>query len=173
MNGMIPEKLVEFKVYSDSNDLLGVSDIELPTLEFMTETIKGAGIAGEVDSPTVGHFSSTEIKMTWRTLDRKLFKLAGNRTKVLDCRGAQQNIDRRSGEYKIDKVRVIIKGMPKSIELGKMETASVVGATTTLEAIYLKVIVNGTTEVEIDKLNNIAKIGDTDFLADVRDALGI
>ena len=173
MNGMIPEKLVEFKVYSDSNDLLGVSDIELPTLEFMTETIKGAGIAGEVDSPTVGHFSSMEIKMTWRTLHRKLFKLAGNRTKVLDCRGAQQNIDRSTGEYKIDKVRVIIKGMPKKVGLGKFETASVVGSSTVLEAIYLKITVNDKTVVEIDKYNSIANIGGTDFLQEVRDALGI
>ena len=55
MNGMIPEKLVEFKVYSDSHDLLGVSDIELPSLDFMSETVKGAGMAGEVDSPTIGN----------------------------------------------------------------------------------------------------------------------
>ena len=163
MNGMIPEKLVEFKVYSESNDLMGVSDIELPDLDFMTETIKGAGIAGEVDSPTVGHFSSMEVKLNWRTLDKNLFALAGNKTKLLDCRGAQQNIDRSTGEYKIDKVRVIIKGMPKKV----------VGSSTVLEAIYLKITVNDKTVVEIDKYNSISNIGGTDFLQEVRDALGI
>ena len=173
MNGMIPEKLVEFKVYSDSHDLLGVSDIELPSLDFMSETVKGAGIAGEVDSPTIGHFSSMETKLTWRTLDKDLFALEGNKTKLLDCRGAQQSIDRSTGEYKINKVRVIVKGMPKNVGLGKFETASVVGASTTLETIYIKITVNDKTVVEIDKYNSICNIGGTDFLQEVREALGI
>lgn len=173
MSGMIPEKLVEFKVYSESNDLVGVSDIELPSLDFMTETVKGAGIAGEVDSPTIGHFKSTTVKLTWRTLEPEIFALAGNKTKLLDCRGAQQSIDRSTGEYKINKVRVIIKGTPKAVGLGKFETASTVGTTTEIETIYLKIVINDKTVVEIDKYNSIANIGGTDFLQEVRDALGI
>lgn len=173
MNGVIPEKLIEFKVYNDDNDLMGVSDIELPSLEYMTETVKGAGIAGEVDSPTLGHFSSMEAKLTWRTLEKNLFALAGNKAKLLDCRGAQQSTDRSTGEPIVDKVKVIIRGLPKSLELGKFETASVVGATTTLEVLYLKVVVNGKTVVEIDKYNSIANVGGVDYLQEVRDALGI
>ena len=42
-----------------------------------------------------------------------------------------------------------------------------------LEAIYLKITVNDKTVVEIDKYNSISNIGGTDFLQEVRDALGI
>ena len=50
----VPEKLINFRVYQDGADLLGVADVSLPSLEAMTETVKGAGVAGEVDSPVLG-----------------------------------------------------------------------------------------------------------------------
>ena len=56
MVNQVPEKLINFRVYLDGNNLIGVADVELPSIEAMTETVKGAGIAGEIDSPTLGHF---------------------------------------------------------------------------------------------------------------------
>ena len=53
----VPEKLINFRVYEDGDDLVGVADVTLPTLDAMTETVKGAGIAGEVESPVMGHYS--------------------------------------------------------------------------------------------------------------------
>lgn len=57
----VPEKLINFKVYKDKTDFIGLADVTLPTLESMTETVSGAGIAGEVDSPTLGHYGSMEL----------------------------------------------------------------------------------------------------------------
>lgn len=52
----LPSLLVNFRVYDgDSNDMIGVADVELPKLEAMTETLKGAGVSGEVDMPVLGH----------------------------------------------------------------------------------------------------------------------
>ncbi|MCL6456491.1 MAG: phage major tail tube protein, partial [Gorillibacterium sp.] len=51
MANLVPEKLNDFRVYRDGNNLAGVADIQLPSFENMTETIKGAGIAGEYESP--------------------------------------------------------------------------------------------------------------------------
>lgn len=169
----IPEKLINFKAYNEANDLVGVSDIELPSMEYLTETMKGAGIAGEVDSPTLGHFSSMETKMTWRTLEKNLFSLAGGKGLKLDFRGAQQVYNPAKGEHKVVPVKVIVAGMPKSTELGKFEPGAVVGATTTLETTYLKIVVDGRTQVEIDKYNYIANVGGIDYLAEVRKALGV
>ena len=44
----VPEMLRNFRVYEESYDMIGTADVELPTLEALTETIKGAGIAGEI-----------------------------------------------------------------------------------------------------------------------------
>ncbi|UTW68684.1 phage major tail tube protein [Anaerobacillus sp. HL2] len=48
----------------EQNGLCGL-DVQLPSLEAMTETVKGAGIAGEVDSPVIGHFGSLGITLNY------------------------------------------------------------------------------------------------------------
>ena len=45
---VISEKLINFRVYAENSELLGLADVTLPTLEAKSETISGAGIAGEV-----------------------------------------------------------------------------------------------------------------------------
>lgn len=170
---MIPEKLINFKCYNDANDLIGVTDIDLPSIEYMTETVKGAGVAGEIDSPTMGHFSNLETKLTWRTIEKSLLKLAGNKAHMLDLRGAQQKYDPVTGEYKVVPVKILIKGATTNTELGKFEQGATVGSTTTISTHYLKVLVDGETLIEIDKYNYIANVGGTDWLTEVRKALGL
>ena len=46
-NNQIPERLINFNIYKDGiRGVLGVADVELPSLEAMTDTLTGAGIAG-------------------------------------------------------------------------------------------------------------------------------
>lgn len=71
----VPEKLINFRVYKDSTDYIGLADVTLPSLEAMTETVSGAGIAGEVDSPTLGHMGSMETVLNWRTLEKTTWNL--------------------------------------------------------------------------------------------------
>ncbi len=67
----IPEKLNDFRVYLDGTDLIGVAEVELPAMEAITETIKGAGVAGNYESPTLGHTDSMTLSLTWpRSLSR-------------------------------------------------------------------------------------------------------
>ena len=68
MANTVPEKLINYKVYLDRSDMVGLADVELPNFEAMTETIKGAGIAGEIDSPTLGHYGSMTLTLNWRTI---------------------------------------------------------------------------------------------------------
>lgn len=50
MSNPIPERVVNYNVYDDTEKLVGISgEIALPNFEAMTETISGAGIAGEYE----------------------------------------------------------------------------------------------------------------------------
>lgn len=52
---VIPDKLINAKVYLEgSSALLGVADIELPSLEYVTESMSGLGIAGNWTRPSSG-----------------------------------------------------------------------------------------------------------------------
>lgn len=169
----VPEKLTGFRVYLDGDDLIGVADVTLPSLEAMTETVKGAGIAGEVDSPVVGHYGSMEVQLNWRTLEKSNVLLASPKGVHLDLRGAQQVYDSSAGEFIIRPVKVVVHGVPKTTELGKLDVGATTDTSNTIEANYLKVTIDGTELLELDKYNYICNIGGVDYMAEIRDALGL
>lgn len=72
----IPDRLTNFTGFRNGSEYLGVVDVDLPDLESLTETISGAGIPGEFESPLIGHFGSMVTTLNWRVLDRANFKLA-------------------------------------------------------------------------------------------------
>ena len=82
-NNKVPERLINFRVYAEGNDLLGVANVELPSLEAMSDTVSGAGIAGEVESPILGHYGSMTTTFTWRTISADLTRLAEQKAHAL------------------------------------------------------------------------------------------
>lgn len=169
----IPEKLINFRVYEDGNELIGTADITLPTLEAMSETVKGAGIAGEIDSPTIGHYKIMEVTLNWRTLLKHNIQLASPDGKHLDMRGSQQMYDPKTGKYSTLRVKCVVNCVPKKAELGKLEAAASVGNSNTFEIYYIKLTIGNDDVMEIDKYNYIAKFGNDDSLLSVREDLGL
>lgn len=169
----VPEKLINFRVYNNGADLVGSADVTLPKLNAMTQTVKGAGIAGEIDSPVLGHYSSTEVEINFRNIDKDSITLASPKGHHLDIRGAQQVYDSSTGEYVVKKVKLVVRGVPKTDDLGKLDVGATTDTKLTLECDYVKLSIDGETQIELDKYNYIANIGGVDYLADVRDALGL
>ena len=156
-NNVVPEKLINFRAYNDGNDLLGVTDVQLPSLDAMTETVKG----------------SMETVLNWRTISKPGMNLASQKGVSLDLRGAQQFYDPEKSEYVVKAVKCVIRGVPKKTELGKLDVGTTTGSSNTIETNCIKVIIAGETVLEVDKYNYISNIGGTDYLADVREALGL
>ena len=170
---MVPEKLINFRVYQDGDDLLGISDVTLPKLDSITETVKGAGVAGEIDDPTIGHFGSMELELNWRSLVKSNIVLAKPTGVHLDLRGACQGHDSAKNVLKTMLVKIVVEGTPKSTDLGKLDMGATTDTKNTIEVTYIKITVDGETVLEIDKFNYICVIGGVDYMADIRDALGL
>lgn len=168
----VPEKLINFRVYENGSHYAGVVDAEIPSLEPMTETVKGAGIAGEYDSPVIGHYQAMTLALSWRTPTPRLLALAAPKSHLLELRGAIQEYDAANGTYRAVPLKVIVKGTPKSTKPGKLEVGSPTDSGNELDVNYLKIWYDGKEYVEIDKLNFICKIDGVDYLAEVRQALG-
>ncbi|MGG4034205.1 phage major tail tube protein [Paenibacillus cisolokensis] len=169
----IPEKLINFSVYKDGNTWLGVSDIVLPNIESMTETVSGAGIAGEVDSPTIGHFGSMTATLNWRTVDRKAIELLRPVSHALDFRGSQQVYNPATGEYRSVGIRVSVKAIAKNVTSGNFAPATTTGTSTELEVTYIKIWEDGKVVIEIDKYNFVFRVDGKDMLEQVRRQLGM
>ena len=70
MSKNIPTKINNYNVYNEGEKLLGVGDeLTLPDFEATSETVSGAGILGEIDDPTIGHFGNMQLEIPFRTLD--------------------------------------------------------------------------------------------------------
>ena len=169
----VPERLIAFRVYGEGNDLLGTANATLPTIEPMTDTVTGAGIAGEIETPIMGHFGSMTVSLQWRTIEACAVKLAAFKAHNLDIRGSQQVYDAANGVYKTVPVRLALKALPKSVNLGSFETGSTTDSETELEVSYLNLYIDGKSVMEVDKFNYVCKFGDDDMLETVRQDLGI
>ena len=173
MSNPIPQTLINFRVYLQGKDLLGVADVELPELEAVTEEIKGAGLAGVVDAPITGHMASMTLGLNWRTISGNVTLLAQPKAHHLDLRGSVQVYDAASGEYKSEAVKVVAKAIPKKTSLGKFDAGKAMETKSEFEVVYLKITLGDTEVVEIDKFNYVCKIEDVDFLEQVRGDLGL
>jgi uncharacterized protein len=173
MSNPIPERLINFRVYVDGDNQAGVATVDLPDIEFMTDTVSGAGIAGEVDSPTLGHLSSMALTITWRTITDYAMKLAAPKMHSLDFRGSQQINNAADGTLESIPVRVSVKATPKRMGLGSLEVGSTTDSESEFEITFMKIWVDGEELVEIDKYNFKFVVDGVDYLESVNSDLGI
>ena len=168
----IPDKVIGFKVYADGESI-GTADIELPSIEFMTETLTGAGIAGEIETPALGQIASMTTTLNFRALDKSIGLFLDPKGIMIDCRGAIQHYETQSGQPATAGVKVTMKLLPKSTSLGKFEVGATGDTSTENEVAYLKILIDNKEVVEIDKANYICRINGVDHLEEVRNQLGM
>ena len=167
-----PQKLINFEIYKDGKILLGVADVELPDLEAITDEMSGAGIAGKVDVPVIGNYSSMTLKLGWNTTTEAAIKLAAPYAHNLQLHGSIQTSDFTTGKYNTKALRVAVQATPKKTAIGKLAVASGMDTSSEFEITYLKISLGNKDVVEIDKYNYICKIDDKDYLESVRRDLG-
>ncbi len=169
----VPEKLIGFRIYKDDSVLMGVGDAELPEIEPMKETVSGSGIAGEFESPVIGHTGSLVAKLKFRTLTKDASALAAFAAHQLTFRGSIQVLDSSTGNFAPVGLKVVTKSLPLKFNLGKLETGKMMDTAQEFECVYLKVVLDNEAVLEIDKLACLYKVGDDDVLAKVREHLGM
>lgn len=170
---LIPAILKDHAIYKAGASLpYGTGDVELPALEAMTATHSGSGIPGELEVPVTGHFGSMELTINWLTVDDGQFDLMEGQNVSLEIRGVQQLFETETASEKLNGVKVVVRGLLKSTELGTFTKGSPTDGTSVIEVTYLKVFVGGKAKLEIDKLNYIYRVNGKDRLADDRAFLG-
>jgi uncharacterized protein len=169
----VPEKLNDFRVFKDGGDLTGIADIQLPSFESMVSTVSGAGIAGEYESPNIGHFQSMKLVLNWRMFTKAFSSLLEPKVSSFDCRGANQVLNTASGTYGMQPVRVLVRGKATKNDPGKMEKGSAYEGSTEIEVLYIKVEMDGETTLELDKVNYKYVVNGIDYMAEIRKSLGL
>lgn len=169
-NANIPEIINNFNAYNNGNVLIGVTgSVALPTFDPITETISGAGILGEYETGVVGMYSSMQQEVPFRILDTDIFSLMDPSSLVdLTFRASAQSTVKSTGAVDYKGMRVVERGRLKSFNPGTFEQGKQMGASVTLELLYVLIEIDGKTMLEYDKLNAVFKANGKDLLEKVR-----
>jgi len=169
---IIPQGLTGYSVYRGAQ-YLGVSEVTLPNMTALTQTVSGAGILGEIETPTKGEFGSLTVSLTWRVVEPAAIVLLEPRTHALDFRGNSQVYDKLTGEHRDEAIKISVRGTPKGLDLGRMGANTTTDTANELEITYIKIMVAGRTVLEHDKYNYIHIVNGTDWNAQKRKNLGL
>lgn len=174
MGNVIPEKINDFRVYANgSTDYKGLADLQLPSFDAMTETINGAGIAGEYESTNFGHYQSMKLVLNWSMITEELTEFLKPGSIQVDCRVVNQEYDPTSAKHKFVPNRVLVKGHVTKNDLGKAAKNGKYEGSSEIEVTYIKLERNGKTLIELDKINYVYKVDGVDYMAEIRAGLGL
>ena len=168
----VDELVVNYAIYEDATEYLGTTEVTLPDLEYMSEELSGAGIAGTVEEIITGHLNAMTTTFNFRTVTAAAVKLMEPRVHRIDLRVAQQQMNMSTSENEINAVKHIMKVKPKKTALGKVAAASTADVSGEYAVSYYAMYMGGSKVTEIDPLNFICIINGKDYLAEVRKALG-
>ena len=147
------ESVINFAVYEDSVEYVGMASVTLPNLAAIVQTLSGAGIAGNVEVPILGHYDAMTLGLNFRTT-------------------TQQIEDTVAGEVKVQNIKHILVVIPKTDTGGSIAPAAPTNGSGEYAVRYWATYIDGVRTREVDPLNFICYVDGTDYLADVRKALG-
>lgn len=166
------QSTINVKVFEDGTEHLGVASVILPDVNFLTQTIAGAGIGGNIEVPIVGMLDAMSMTVSFRTFQKNAVKLSAPKRHNIELRSAQQIEDPVKGVLAVDAVKHVMVVLPKSNKGGTVQPAAPTDGSGEYSVRYWKTTINGEVVQEIDPINFICIIDGVDYLADVRKALG-
>lgn len=162
----IANKVSNYNIYGKIGGRMGLVDnttkCQLPVVEYLTDTVKGAGIFGEIDWPSL-NIAAMTFSADARMDSKQLAQLSAPKLQEYEVRWSVDNFDSGSGKIAPQTHKAVIKGMPKKYDSGAVETGASQESSIEIEVVYYKRIVDGEVILELDKLNQILKIGGVDY----------
>jgi P2 family phage contractile tail tube protein len=166
------EQVIALEVYEDAVSQLGIADAKLPDVAFLSNTISGAGIAGKFEAIVPGMIEAMTTTLNFRAVTDAAISLLEPRAHKLDLRAPQQTRDSGTGQIAVTSIKHVLVVTPKKLGLGKAAPASTADVSGDYSTTYYALYKDGKKMIELDPMNFICIINGTDYLADVRLALG-
>lgn len=172
-NGLYPEIINNFHLYEGAdnggNMLLGISgQVELPSLEAVTETLSGSGILGEVEVTNPGHFSALDVTIPYVAVCEGMFSMDPTKRTLLTLRACEQSTVKATGDARYDSLKIVFGGKVKSYKLGKLENGKQMESSVGLSCSYIKISDEKTTLLELDKYNEVFVVNGVDMLSEIK-----
>lgn len=166
----LPSKLKNFAFFIEGVSYVGqASEIVLPTLSRKLEEIRLAGMNGPVSDDMGMNALAMEITTGFAAEHFRQFGQPKAAGVLWRFTGAWQRSD--TGE--VAAVEIVARGRYEEINNGTAKAGDDAPLKVKMAMSYYKLIIDGTTEIEIDFVNFVEVVGGVDRLKEQRAALGI
>lgn len=164
---------INYAVYENGSEYYGTASLTDADRKSKSFTLNGAGIAGDVTIPVIGHRDGMTMKINFRTATEDACHLAEMRRHILDCRAAPEEYDPTSGQMRVHSHKVIVEVIPLSLSGGDIAPASPQAVSGEYSVISRKYYIDDKLMEDYQPLNFVdIDASGKDNLAEVRAALG-
>ena len=173
--GVLGNKVINYNVYHKVEKKLSKVDdttsYKRPSFEYLTDSMKGAGIMGEIDFPAFAQFGAMSVEIALKRTNPKVVAMLTPGVHELEIRWAIDEMDTATGQTRTIANKDILRVLTKSLDTGSIEPNAANENKYAAEVLYINHIQNGRSLFEIDKLNYSYKINGKDYAARIRGAL--
>lgn len=172
----IANKTVQYKLKAtDQNGRLMLiddsSDLQLPSIEKLSDTIKGAGIMGEIDMPTFGQIGSMTFAINNRADNQQYAILSRPGEIKVEVVWVTDIFDSNNVKVGLQQNKVFMTVINKKYDMGKIETNASADGSSEFEVVYLRKVIDGKEVLLIDKFNYKYAVNGVDYYDQLRTAL--
>lgn len=172
-NSPLPLKIVNFNVYTGSNAFAGVASIKLPDFQFMADETRGAGIAGAIDFPVIGHLNDMTASISFFSVTEDALGLLAPVAQLIKARAGAQAYGFSNGNSALSIIpnRIEMQCLPKGFNPGSFDIASKSDANLELTVLTASYYLFNDRWLHVDKLGMVFEVNGVDYLADLRNAI--
>ena len=157
---------IKTKVLIDNVVVAEDVSITLPEISLQTAELPAMG-SMDVPIPLTDAIEATINSIGF---DKGFFKALGIKKTQFECRWVENELS-NDGTFSKKVCRAYISGATKSIPGGEVSPGNSWQGNLSVSVMRYRLIVDGVETVLIDKLNNICKLGDTDYMKEVNDLI--
>lgn len=168
-----PQAVNNYNLYlgEKGERFLGAGQVEIPEISMLTTEVNMAGMAGTTNVPLTGHTEAFQVTVTAPVLTAQAIKAAIPTAQLITARAALEIADTTTGTKSIQPVTIVMRGATSSFKPGNLEKGAAMETSVAFEVDYIKISIDGSVYLEIDKFNNIYSVDGVDYLAAVRNAI--
>jgi len=170
--GLLDQTVVDYRVYDNAEENLGVANVTLPNLSFLTQQISGVGVAGNLEAVTP-LLDAMTLTLQFQLFSKRALSLCGPDRHQITLRIAQQQENAVRSAVEPEGVKHVFVAIPKSLSGGSIAQATPTNPSGEYAVRYWKMTQGNETLIEIDPIGYKCYIFGKDYLEPVRKALGI
>jgi P2 family phage contractile tail tube protein len=147
------------------------SDLQLPSIEKLTDTIKGSGIMGEIDMPAYGQIGSMTFTINNRADNAQYAILSRPGEIKFEVVWVTDVFDSNNVRIGLQQNKVFMSGVSKKYDMGKVDVNAAADGSSDFEIYYIRKVVDGKEVLLLDKFNYKYVVNGVDFYEQLRTAL--